>query len=51
MIRQDEHPAQAPETPQVEAPTMKQVLDNVREDSRRDAEQYLEDSTVPHGGE
>jgi hypothetical protein len=51
VIQRKELGERVSETPQVETPTIKQVLDSVRKDSRRDAEQYLEESTVPHGGE
>jgi hypothetical protein len=38
-------------TPDVEKPTVDQVIEDVRRDSRREADQYLKDSSVPHGGE
>jgi hypothetical protein len=38
-------------TVEVEAPTVEQVVENVRRDSRENAEQFLNESSVPHGGE
>ena len=43
---QEAKQATTPQTTPIE-----EVVDRVREHSRQDAQAYLEDSTVPHGGE
>ena len=44
-------PATSPETPAVEVVPLPEVLRQIRVDSRREPQRYLEETTVPFGGD
>ena len=44
-------PAAPPETPAVEVVPLPEVLRQIRVDSRREPQRYLEETTVPFGGD